>query len=60
MAGTYGKSSEGNLAFARHVEREHGVWDAVEVAGDFYRIVDYDSLSEDEMDRMDELETPTK
>jgi hypothetical protein len=58
---TYGKSGDGNLAICVNknpasAPRTTGVWDACEVAGEFYRIVEYDELSEAEMDRMDDLE----
>ena len=53
---TYGKSGSGNYAVAKG-KRTHGVWDAVEVPGDFYRILEScDDVPECDMDRIDALE----
>ena len=57
---TYGKSDAGNYAIARHINRTHGVWDACEVNGDFYRIVEFDEIPEIDWDRIDALEAQAK
>jgi hypothetical protein len=53
---TYGKSSAGNYAVAKGYNRTHGVWDAVEVKGDLYRVIDADEVPECDWDRIDALE----
>jgi hypothetical protein len=53
---TYGKSSAGAYAVALAPNKRHGVWDAVEEIGEFYRIVDLTSVLECDWDRIDVLE----
>jgi len=57
---TYGRSDAGNYAIAKHINRNHGVWDACEVDGDFYHIVEFDAIPEDDWDRIDTLEAGLK
>lgn len=52
---TYGKSIAGNVAIVRGANRTHGVWDACEVDGELYHVCGDDELTEDEMDRADDL-----
>lgn len=53
---TYGKSGSGNYAVALQDNKSHGLWDAVEAVGDFYRIVDFDAIPECDWDRIEALE----
>lgn len=53
---TYGKSSAGNYAVARESNKVHGTWDACEVAGDLYRVIDADKIPECDWERTDALE----
>lgn len=57
---TYGRSDSGNYAIARHINRSHGTWDACELNGDFYSIVEFDEIPEDDWDRIDSLEEQVK
>jgi hypothetical protein len=53
---TYGKSSAGNYAVARESNKVHGTWDACEVDGDLYRVIDADKIPECDWERTDALE----
>ena len=53
---TYGKSSGGNYAVARENNKVHGVWDACEVPGELYRVIDVQDIPECDWERTDALE----
>ena len=53
---TYGKSSGGNYAVARENNKVHGVWDACEVPGELYRVIDVRDIPECDLERTDALE----
>jgi hypothetical protein len=53
---TYGKSSAGNYAVARESNKIHGVWDACEVDGELYRVIDAQDIPESDWERTDALE----
>ena len=57
---TYGKSSAGNYAVARESNKVCGTWDACEVDGDLYRVIDADEIPECDWERTDALEEAAK
>lgn len=52
---TYGRSDAGNYAMTLRTAAYGGTWDAVEVPGDFYRIVDVDDIPSCDFERLDNL-----
>ena len=53
---TYGRSSVGNYAVARESNKVHGVWDACEIDGELYRVIDVQDIPECDWERTDALE----
>jgi hypothetical protein len=60
IAFTYGRSGDFKYAIAAGFNRSHGVWDACEVDGELYRVIEFDEIPECDWDRIGFLEDKCK